>query len=69
MTPPSLIVNGERRPLGGAQTLAHLLDNLGVHAEKMAVELNGAIIPSADYVTTPVAANDRVEIIQFVGGG
>jgi len=65
----TLIVNGAPRPLGNAKTLAQLLDLLGVKISKKAVELNGHIIPASAFTTTPVAAGDQVEIIQFVGGG
>jgi thiamine biosynthesis protein ThiS len=64
-----ILVNGIVRPLGGAKTLDQLLDALGVKAVKMAVERNGEIIPPSAFASTPVAANDRIEIIQFVGGG
>lgn len=66
---PELIVNGTPRPLGDAANLAQLLAALGVKAKKMAVEHNGEIVPPAAFASTPVAANDRIEIIQFVGGG
>ena len=65
----TLTVNGKPRPLVEAKTLAQLLEALGVKAAKKAVELNGRIIPPSAYATTPVAANDQIEIIQFVGGG
>ena len=65
----TVTVNGTRRPLGDAKTLAQLLDALGVKISKKAVELNGQIVSSAALATTPVAANDQVEIIQFVCGG
>ena len=66
---PDIIVNGTARPLGSAKTLAQLLEALGVKAAKMAVERNGEIVPRTAFASTPVAANDRIEIIQFVGGG
>ena len=69
MNPPTLTVNGARRPLGRAATLADLLQALGVSVAKMAVERNGEIVPPAAFATTPVAADDVIEIIQFVGGG
>jgi len=62
-------VNGISRPLGEARTLAHLFAALGVDVAKKAVERNGEIIPVAALEQTPVLPNDRVEIIQFVGGG
>lgn len=69
MKDPTLTVNGAAKPLGGARTLAQLLENLGVKAKKMAVERNGEIVPPAAFASTPVAAGDTIEIIQFVGGG
>jgi len=65
----AITVNGKTRPLGDARTLAELLAALGVNAFRKAVEHNGQIIPSSDLPTTPVADNDQIEIIQFVGGG
>ena len=65
----TITVNGQPRPLGDAKTLAQLLDALGVKAAKKAVEINGQIIPSSAYAATLLAANDQIEIIQFVGGG
>ena len=65
----TLTVNGKPKPLGDARTLSQLLDALGVKASKKAVELNGRIIQPTLFATTPVAADDQIEIIQFVGGG
>ena len=69
MSDPTVTVNGTLRPLGRAQTLSGLLEALGVKAKKMAVELNGEIVPASAFAATPVNAGDRIEIIQFVGGG
>lgn len=69
MSAPTLTVNGADKPLGDARNLAQLLDALGVKAKKMAVERNGEIVPPAAFAATPVAPGDRIEIIQFVGGG
>jgi len=65
----TITVNGLSRPLGTATTLAQLLDDLGVKTAKKAVEHNGVIVPPSAFASTPVAANDQIEIIQFVGGG
>ena len=62
-------VNGGLRPLGEAGTLAELFAALGVEAAGKAVERNGVIVPVAALGGTPVVAGDRIEIIQFVGGG
>lgn len=65
----TITVNGTSRPLGTATTLTQLLDDLGVKTAKKAVELNGEIIAPSAFTSTTVAANDQIEIIQFVGGG
>lgn len=65
----TITVNGNPRPLGTATTLTQLLDDLGVKTAKKAVELNGEIISPSAFTSTTVAANDQIEIIQFVGGG
>ena len=66
---PTVLINGIPRPLGDARTLAQLFCALGVNAAQKAVERNGEIIPTAALEQTPVVAGDRIEIIQFVGGG
>jgi len=50
-------------------TVAELLTEFKLVGKKIAVELNKSIISRDKYSETPVAEGDRVEIIQFVGGG
>ncbi len=64
-----ITVNGETRPLDGAATVAALLDELGVDARKVAVELNLEIVPRSAYGATRVGPGDRLEIVHFIGGG
>ncbi len=65
----NLILNGKKTPFTPSETLAQLLQRLGIHPHKLAVELNEAIIPANAYANTPLTDGDRIEIIQFVGGG
>ena len=69
MSPQTLFVNGAERPLGDARTLTALLETLGVTVRRLAVERNGEIVPPQAFASTPVAPGDRIELIQFVGGG
>ena len=36
---------------------------------RIAVELNHRVVPKAEYEGTLLTAGDRVEIVNFVGGG
>ena len=69
MTDKTVHINGTPRPLGDAHTLAQLFTALGVNPAQKAIERNGEIIPPPPLAQTPVAPGDRIEIIQFVGGG
>ena len=64
-----LIVNGETRSLDGAPTVADLVLALGLDRRNVAVERNLEIVPRSLHDTTLLADGDRIEIVQFVGGG
>ena len=64
-----LTINGEERSFDGALDLAGLVDALGLDARKVAVERNLEIVPRSTYAHVPLADGDRLEIVQFVGGG
>jgi sulfur carrier protein len=49
--------------------VAAFLDSLGLPQKGVAVERNREIVPKSRYVETVLQAGDRIEIVQFVGGG
>ena len=61
-------VNGEERSVAAGTILA-LVEELGLDVRKVAVERNLAIGPRSLPATTALAEGDRVELVQFVGGG
>lgn len=64
----SLLVNGEPCA-AAASTVAALVDELGLDRRKVAVERNLEIVPRSLHASTALADGDRIEIVQFVGGG
>lgn len=63
-------VNGRLRPLEiPAPTVASLVEAMALAGRRIAVELNGEIVPKSRYMTTRLADGDRVEIVGAVGGG
>jgi sulfur carrier protein len=64
-----LIVNGEEREVPDDLTVAGLLEFLDVPRERVAVEVNLAVVRRADHASHRLAAGDRVEVVAFVGGG
>jgi thiazole synthase len=68
----SLSVNGRPRTLRapvGTATVRTLLDEMGLGSARVAVELNGEVVPRAEHARRRIAAGDRLEVVTFVGGG
>jgi sulfur carrier protein len=62
-------VNGEARDWRSGATVADLLRELEVKAERVAVELNLEILDRAAFAQRSLQDGDRVEILGFIGGG
>jgi thiamine biosynthesis protein ThiS len=65
----SIVVNGEARTAADGMTVTQLLETLGIHGGRVAIERNLQILPRANWSETRVVEGDRYEIVQFVGGG
>jgi thiamine biosynthesis protein ThiS len=65
----NLFLNGEPASAPDALTVAAFLESLGMPERGVAVERNREIVPKSMYATTHLAEGDRIEIVQFVGGG
>ena len=63
-----VIINGEQVDEAGS-TLADYLAKSGLDKGRVAVEINGDIVPKAKYAETILQDGDKVEIVRFVGGG
>ena len=62
-------VNGESCETAAGTTVRQLLDQLGLNAGRVAIEYNLQILEKAKWEETRVASGDKLEIVQFVGGG
>ena len=62
-------VNGEPREVAENISLPQLIASLNLKAEQIAIELNHNVVRRAQWETTLLQADDRVEIVYFVGGG
>jgi len=64
-----LSLNGTQTEIGGNLTVAGLLRNLKIEPARVAIEVNLAIVKKCDYEKHLLNDGDRVEIVNFVGGG
>jgi len=64
-----ITLNGELREVTAGHTVASLLSDLGVQAERVAVEVNRLIVDRGTFAGTAIHEGDQVEVIGFIGGG
>ena len=64
-----LTVNGEEREVTGPMTVLGLVESFGLAPQKIAVERNLEIVPRSAYGDVALRDGDRIEIVNFVGGG
>ncbi|WP_348266034.1 sulfur carrier protein ThiS [Edaphobacter paludis] len=68
----TLVLNGQSRTFDALSQPASLdlvIAELGLQGDRVAVEHNGQIVPRSAWPQTGVAAEDRLEVVHFVGGG
>jgi sulfur carrier protein len=64
-----ILVNGESRSVGPRTDLPALIDELRLAGRRVAVELNGSIVPRSTWAQVLLAEGDRLEIVHAIGGG
>ena len=64
-----ITVNGKARVVAATSTAAQLVDALDLAGRRIAVEVNGEILPRSLFDGHRFADGDAIEIIHAVGGG
>ena len=64
-----LLVNGKPMQAADGLTASALLQQLGIHPERVVVELNVTVLKRDQLASTVLKTGDQVEIVHFVGGG
>jgi thiazole synthase len=62
-------VNGEKQETAAGTTVAALLSQLKITAERVAVERNRLVVRRGTYDQVTLQDGDELEILTFVGGG
>ncbi len=69
MLPMQVVLNGHPRELPEGTTLRELLAEEGLLGQRIAVEINFAVVPRSTYGERRLAEGDRIEIVHALGGG
>lgn len=64
-----IYLNGEEKQIPEGLDMASLIELLELTDQRIAVEVNEELVPRSTFPGRSLRADDRVEIIQAVGGG
>ena len=62
-------LNGDPYEINDGTNLNELLNKLKIQKNKVAIEVNGEIVEKDKYPNLILNKGDKVEIVQFIGGG
>ena len=64
-----ILLNGQTRALTEGDTITTLLEAEGLAGRRVAVEVNGDIVPRGAHASHALVEGDRVEVVHALGGG
>lgn len=64
-----VFVNGDPFEIESGASVGDLVTKLTDDPRGIAIELNREIVPKSMHAGTPLKDGDRLEVVQFVGGG
>ena len=65
----NITINGEQRTLDGELNLQQLISILELENKRLAIEVNQEIVPRSEHASYILKQDDKVEVVQAIGGG
>ena len=62
-------LNGKQLKINNNLSIRDLLKKYKLNETKIAIEINGMILPKNHYKKKKIKNRDKIEIVQFIGGG
>ncbi len=62
-------LNGKKISINSKFSVKDLIKKYRLKEKKIAIEVNGIILPKQNYSKKKLKNNDKVEVVQFIGGG
>ena len=62
-------LNGKQLKINKNLSIKNLLKKYKLNEKKIAIELNGVILPKQLYGKKKIKDRDKIEIVHFIGGG
>ncbi len=65
----NIFVNQKKTIISKESTIINILANLNIENKYLAIEINETILPKSEYDKYIIQENDKIEIINAIGGG
>ena len=64
-----IYINGKKKNINSNCNLIDILKEYSVINKLVAVEINQEVIPKSSYKSIKINKNDKIEILELIGGG
>ena len=64
-----IYINGKKKNINVNYNLINILEDFSLQNKLVAIELNRVVVPKSKYKTKRINKNDRIEILELIGGG
>ena len=64
-----IYINGKKKNIHMSYNIVDILEEYSLRNKLIAVEINQEVIPKSNYKTKKIKQNDRIEILELIGGG
>ena len=64
-----IYINGKMKNININYNLIDILEEYSLQNKLVAIEVNQEVIPKSSYKTIKINKNDRIEILELIGGG
>ena len=64
-----IYINGKKKNINVDDNLNNILEDFSIKNKLVAIELNEEVVPKSKYKTKRISQNDRIEILELIGGG
>ena len=64
-----IYINGKKKNINSNFNLINILEEYSLKDKLVAIEINQEVIPKSNYKTKKINKNDRIEILELIGGG
>ena len=64
-----IYINGKKKNINVNDNLNNILEDFSIKNKLVAIELNEEVVPKSKYKTKRINHNDKIEIVELIGGG